>query len=230
MHTRFALTGLLLATAAAHAQTPIAGGLLDESAVRAFVSQNFASGPQVTRFEVQVGAVRTDALAACRRSEYFLPSGGRLWGRSSVGLRCVDGANWSLLVPVTVRAWGPALVAAGPIAAGATVGTDDVREQEAELTREAPGLLRGLMQVQGATLARALAPGQVLRQDMFRTPMAVQAGDPVKVRILDTGFAVTGTGQALNPAAVGQTVRVRTELGKILTGVAREGRTVDVAL
>ena len=52
---------------------------------------------------------------------------------------------------------------------------------------------------------------------------------PVAARVMG-GFAITASGQALGQAAEGQTVRVRTELGKVLTGVAREGRTVDVAL
>jgi flagella basal body P-ring formation protein FlgA len=60
--------------------------------------------------------------------------------------------------------------------------------------------------------------------------MVVQAGDPVRLRIAGAGFAVSAAGQALGTAAEGQPVRVRSELGKILTGVARAGRVVEVAL
>lgn len=221
----------LAALAAGSALAQQAASPIDENALRAFVSQQVAAaGPQVSRFDVQLGVVQTAHLAACRRTEPFLAAGARLWGRGSVGVRCVDGASWSLLVPVTVRAWGPALVAAAPLAAGSTVDAGQATEQEVELTREAPGALHDLAQVQGRTLTRALAPGQVLRQDMFRVAQVVQAGDPVKLRVASSGFQVTAAGQALGAAAEGQTVRVRTELGKIVSGVAHEGRVVDLSL
>lgn len=221
----------LLALAAGSAFAQQAAPAIDENALRAFVSQQVAAaGTQVTRFDVQVGLVQTAHLAPCRRTEPFLAAGARLWGRGSVGVRCVDGASWTLLVPVTVRAWGPALVAAAPLAIGATVDASQATEQEVELSREAPGVLRELAQVQGRTLTRALAPGQVLRPEMFRAAQVVQAGDPVKLRVASSGFQVTASGQALGAAAEGQTVRVRTDLGKILSGVAHEGRVVDLNL
>jgi flagellar basal body P-ring formation protein FlgA len=145
-------------------------------------------------------------------------------------VRCIDGATWSVLLPLTVKVWGQTLVAAAPLSAGTVLTAADLREQEVELTREPPGLLRELAQLQGRTLTRPLAMGQALRSDMVRLPNAVQAGDSVRLRITGAGFAVMASGQALNAAADGQPLRVRSELGKILTGIAREGRLVEVAL
>lgn len=225
---------LLVATAAGLASPAGAQGLatnpIDENALRAYVSQQVAAGGLATRFDVQLGTLNAMTLGPCRRTEPFMAAGARLWGRSSLGLRCTDGATWSVLLPVTVRAWGPALVAANPLPAGASMGIDDVREQEVELTREPPGLLRDAARLQGLTLNRPVNPGQTLRLDMFRATLVVQAGDQVRLRINGTGFAVTASGQALTQAAEGQSLRVRTELGKVLTGVARAGRQVDVAL
>jgi flagellar basal body P-ring formation protein FlgA len=205
----------------------------DENALRAYVSQQVAAaaGQQVTRFDVQLGSLDGRvALAPCRRSEPFVATGARLWGRSSLGVRCIDGATWSVLLPLTVKVWGQTLVAAAPLSAGTVLTAADLREQEVELTREPPGLLRELAQLQGRTLTRPLAMGQALRSDMVRLPNAVQAGDSVRLRITGAGFAVMASGQALNAAADGQPLRVRSELGKILTGIAREGRLVEVAL
>jgi flagella basal body P-ring formation protein FlgA len=221
---------LPLACALAHAQalTP----LFDEQAIRAYESQQVAAqGGGLSRFDVQLGAPDTSriALAPCRRTEPFVPSGARLWGRSSLGLRCVDGATWTLVVPVTVTAWGPALVAATPLSAGTMPAAYDLREQEIELTRELPGLLRETSQLQGRTLTRNLQPGQALRAEMLRATPVLQAGDPVRLRIVGTGFAITASGYALASASDGQSLRVRTDFGRILTGIAREGRQVDVA-
>lgn len=227
----FASAALLLLPARIQAAAALAA--FDEGALRAFVSQQVAgiAGQQVTRFEVQLGNLDPRmALAPCRRTEPFMPAAMRPWGRMSLGVRCTDGANWSVMLPLTVRAWGPALVAAAALPAGTILGAQDLREQEIELTREPAGLPRESRQLQGRTLVRAVAAGQPLRADMVRHTAVVQAGDPVRLRFIGPGFAVSATGQALGPAGEGQVLRVRTDLGKILSGVAREGRVVDVAL
>lgn len=213
----------------AHAQ---AAPAFDEQQLRAFVSEQVgAASPSVTRFEVQIGKLHPDTvLAPCQRVQPFLPSHGRLWGRSSLGVRCAEGANWSVMLPITVTAWGQALVATAPMAAGQVVSAEDVREQEVELTRQAPGLATELAQLEGRTLTRSLLPGQPVRVDMVRTTPVVKAGDPVRLRIHGRGFTINAAGQAMAQAAEGQSIRVRTDMGKVLTGVARDGRIVDVAL
>ena len=57
-------------------------------------------------------------LAACAQYEPFVPPGTRLWGRASLGMRCVAGANWVAYVPIQVKVYGPAVVASRPIARG----------------------------------------------------------------------------------------------------------------
>lgn len=205
---------------------------LADADLRAWVSTQAAGmAPQLSRLDVQLAPMPArSALAPCARAEPFLPQGARAWGRVTVGVRCVDGASWTTLVPVTVRAWAVGGVAAQPLAAGTVPGPADVREQEIEVTREFVLPMPNLQAAQGQALTRPLAAGQPLRADMLRTVAAVQAGDPVRLRIAGAGFSVTTTGQALSSAADGQTLRVRTELGKVLTGVAREGRVVDVTL
>lgn len=214
---------------AASAQTLPAG--IEADAVRAFATQHAAAAEGITRMEVRVGSLDPRlALAPCRRTEPFLPAGARMWGRSSVGIRCADGAHWSVLVPVTVAAWGNAVIAASPLVAGTVLSPQDLREQEVELTREPPTVARDIETLAGRALTRAVAPGQALRVDMVRARSVVQAGDPVRLRIVGAGFAISAAGHALVSAGEGQPVRVRTELGKVLTGVARDGRQVDVAL
>ncbi|MGZ5271960.1 MAG: flagellar basal body P-ring formation chaperone FlgA [Ramlibacter sp.] len=203
-----------------------------EASLRAFLSQQVAAAsPQITRFDVQLLPIAARAdLAPCGRTELFMPAGARPWGRVAVGVRCVEGAAWTVMVPASVRTWGVALVAAAPLAAGAVPGPEDVREQEVELTREPANVLRDAASLQGRSLARAVFPGQPLRADMLRVVQVVQAGDPVRLRIAGAGFSVNATGQALTAGGDGQTVRVRTDFGKVLTGVARDGRVVEVVL
>jgi flagella basal body P-ring formation protein FlgA len=169
------------------------------------------------------------SLAPCEHAEPFLRSGARLWGRTFVGLRCVSGAQWTISVPVQVRVYGAALVAARALPAGQPISEADVRTEQVEWTREAQGVARQFAQLQQRVPARPLAAGQPIGLALLSDVPAVALGDPVKLVGLGQGFSITTDGVALAAASIGQPVRVRVESGKIVTGTAREGRIVEVA-
>jgi len=185
-------------------------------------------GGQV-RMEITVGNLPAGMqLAACARAEPFLPGNARLWGRSHIGMRCVDGANWSVLVPVTVKFFGPALVATRPLPALQPVPPADLRTAEVEWTREAQGVATDLAQLDNRVLMRPVGMGQPIPLGALRAPQVVGQGDPVKVLGQGRGFSIQTDGVALAAALDGQPIRVRTESGRILTGTARPGRVVEV--
>ena len=204
----------------------------DES-IRQFVQREAAAtaahlGDGV-RIEVSVGSLPSGMqLAPCARIEPFVPAGARLWGRARVGMRCMEGANWSVLVPVTVRVFGPALVADRPLPAMRPISPDDLRPAEVEWTREPQGVVTDAAQVEGRVPVRPIGTGQPLPLAALRAPLAVSQGDPVKIVGQGRGFSIQTDGIALAAAQDGQSVRVRTDSGRILTGTARAGRTIEV--
>jgi len=214
--------------AAAVAASAVPAGTPD---LRQFVERQVASGlPQSARIEVTLGELNPRLqLARCGRVEPFLNAHTRLWGRSSIGLRCVQGASWSVQLPVTVRVFGPALVAARPLAAQAPIGAADFDLSEVEWTREPQGVATDASQIEGRVLVRALAAGQPLPLAALRAPAVIAAGDPVRLVGQGQGFAITASAVALGNALDGQPVRVRTDSGRIVTGTARAGRRVEVA-
>jgi len=188
-----------------------------------------AAGGTQSRIEVVVGEIDPRLqLAACARTEVFRPAGARFWGRAFAGIRCLEGATWSIQVPVTVRVFGPALVAAKALVANAPVGGDDVRSAEVEWTREAQGVVTASEQLDQRVLARPIAAGQPIPLSALRAPQAVGQGEPVRLVGRGNGFSISADGIALASATAGQSVRVRTESGRILTGTARAGRLVEV--
>jgi flagella basal body P-ring formation protein FlgA len=184
-----------------------------------------------TAGEIEVTVGEPDSrlkLAPCARMEPFVPTGARLLGRTSLGVRCVEGANWVVYVPVQVRLFVDAWVAARPIPRGAAIGPEDVR-----LDRVDVGPLHGNavlpdVPLLGRTSLRALAPGEALRRDALRSPPVVHPGEAVQVVALGTGFAAQSPGKALTAAADGQTAQVALPGGKIVSGVARTGGVVEV--
>jgi len=115
----------------------------------------------------------------------FLPVGARLWGRSLIGVRCMDsgkpGTGWSVLVPVEVKVFGQALVATRSLMTGETPALDSLALQEIELTREQPGALIDPAMIGESALTRPLAAGQTLRRDYLRARPVVTPGDMVTV-------------------------------------------------
>lgn len=207
------------------AQTP--AGDLDS--VRMFVESQ--AGGLAARVEVTVG--RPDprlVLAPCLKAEPYLPAGARLWGRSWVGLKCVDGARWSVTIPVEVKVFGPALVAGRALSAGQPVAAADVQVQEIELSRESAPVFADARSLEGKLLSRPLAAGQPLRTDYFRAAPVIAQGDAVRLVAVGPGFSVSTDALALQHAGDGQPVRVKTEAGRVVTGVARPGRIVEVPL
>jgi flagella basal body P-ring formation protein FlgA len=190
-----------------------------------------AGGAQ-SRIDVQVGALDPRLqLAPCGKVEPFLPTGARLWGRGVVGVRCIDPAataRWSITLPVTVRIYGPALVTTRPLPAAALLQQGDFTTAEVEWTREAGAVATDFAQLADRVLTRPLNAGQPIALAALRAPQVVGQGDTVRVIGRGQGFAITVDGVALASALDGQTVRVRTEAGKVVSGTARSGRVVEV--
>ena len=179
--------------------------------------------------EIVVGEIDPRlSLAPCARYEPFVPPGAKLWGRSSLGVRCVEGANWNVFVPIEVRVWSIVQVAARPIARGKPVTQDDIRLDRIDLTRTAGAVLAPEDAFEGNVAVRAIAAGEPLRRDLLRPPPIMAAGDPVRVVYDGNGFAISVDGKALAAAGDGQTVRVATAAGRVLSGIARPGHVVLV--
>lgn len=167
-------------------------------------------------------------LAPCASLEPFVPKGTRLWGKAMLGMRCVEGASWSVLLPAEIRVFAPALVAARMLPAGQPIKAADVRLEEIDITREAQPAISDLESLTDMTLARALAAGQAIRKDYLRPKPAVKAGDSVKLVYKGEGFQISSEGRAVSTAAAGLPVRVQVSGGRIVNGIAQPGPTVEI--
>lgn len=170
-------------------------------------------------------------LAPCRSVQPFLPATSRPWGKTRVGLRCVDGpTRWTVYLPVTVQVFARALVAAGPLPAGAVIADADLHEAEVDLAA-APGAALVLpAQAVGRTLARSLAAGDTLREPDLKARQYFAAGETVRVVAAGHGYSISAEGQAMQAGLEGQTVRVRMDGSRLVTGTAVGDHRVEVPL
>ncbi|MBS0291672.1 MAG: flagellar basal body P-ring formation protein FlgA [Proteobacteria bacterium] len=184
------------------------------------------------RMEVSLGQLDPRLrLSACARVEPYLPAGARLWGRTRLGLRCVDGATrWNVFLPITVKAFGPAWVLSGNVASGAVLTEADAVETEVDWAAEPAAIIANPQAWVGLIAARPLAAGQALRQNLVRAPDLFKAGAPVRVMVQGPGYAVTAAGEALSAGTAGQNVRVRMTNGRVIMGIVNTDGTIDAAL
>jgi len=191
----------------------------------------FVEGLALPGADVEIVVGETDprqSLAPCRRYEPFVPTGARLWGRTALGVRCTDGATWTAFVPVQIKVFADAPVAARPIPRGEVLGADDIRQERVELTAYPVGAFAGGVPLEGRIATRAIGAGEPLRRDLLRGRPVVQPGDLVRVVADGNGFAVATDGKALTPGTDGQTVQVAVTGGRVVTGTARPGRVVEI--
>jgi flagellar basal body P-ring formation protein FlgA len=217
-----------------HATEPASAldGALEKQVRELALTAAPGTSPGVRRFDVSVGQLDARLrLAPCSQVQPYLPEGMRLWGKSRIGLRCVQGAvKWNVYLPITVKAFGPGLVAAAGAAAGSVLTLADLSVAEVDLAEDGSPALTGAAQAAGRTLARSLKPGQALHQSHLRLRQWFAAGETVTVLAQGEGFSVAGEAQALGPGIEGQPVRLRTESGRVLTGQPVGERRVALGL
>lgn len=168
------------------------------------------------------------ALPACTALAAFMPAGARLWGNTSVGVRCASPVAWQIYVPVKVRVIGNYVASGRPLAPGQTLGAADLVVLSGDLTQLPAGITTDPAQAVGKTLASPLAAGQPLRLELLRAPLVIQQGQSVKLVSEGSGFHVSAEGRALTNAAEGQVAQVRTPSGQTVSGIARSDGTVQV--
>lgn len=184
------------------------------------------------RVEIEVGRLNPRLrLAACAQVEPYLPNGFKPWGRTRVGLRCLSGPKrWNVYLPITVKVFGPALVASSALMAGTVLTEADLHEAEVDLAAENGAVLTDPEQAVGRTLTRMVSAGDALRDSNVRARQWFAAGDTVRLVAIGAGFSVEGQGRAISVGLDGSRVRVRTESGRIVTGRATGEREVEVRL
>ena len=191
-----------------------------------------ADGTPPVRIAVELGQLDPRLqLAPCAQIQPYLPAGTRPLGRTRIGLRCVDGqARWNVFLPVTVRLFAQALVTTAPLPMGTVLQASHFTLAEVDLAERPDPAFTTTPPVLGRTLARPLGAGDALRRNDLKPRQYFQAGDLVRVVAVGQGYAVSAEGQALSHGIEGQPARVRTESGRIVTGVPAGDRRVELAL
>ena len=191
-----------------------------------------ALAPAGARIQVTPGALDSRlSLAPCAQVQTFQPTGVSPWGRSRIGLRCVQGAvPWQVYLPVSVEVWAPALVANHALPAGARLEAGQFTSAEVDWAAASAPPYADADALAERVLARPLSAGQAPRASDLRSRQWFAQGESVQIVVKGAGFAVSSQGLAESAGLDGQSVRVRTESGRLVMGQAVGARRVEIRL
>ncbi|BAN24480.1 flagellar basal body P-ring formation chaperone FlgA [Caballeronia insecticola] len=193
-----------------------------------FLRQQAAGLPG--KVDITVTPVFPRGLAPCSSLDPFMPTGARLWGRMTVGVRCVGERPWTLYVQARISINATYYLAARAIAPGEVLNQADLVARDGDITSMPQAIVTDPSQAVGAVALSRVPAGLPLRTDMLRAASSVSIGQNVHVITGGTGFTISVEGSAMNNAAPGQQVRVKTAGGQIITGIVKDSQTVEVSL
>ncbi|MGE8657312.1 MAG: flagellar basal body P-ring formation chaperone FlgA [Achromobacter sp.] len=224
------LAALLLAPAiAARAQdAPAQAPEAIVIAAQAYLLEQLAALPGQP--SVAIDPPRVERLAPCDAMSPFMPSGMKLRSRMTVGVRCNAPKAWTTYVQATVSVPGHYYVASRMIAAGQALTPADLAPRDGDLVALPPGVITRPETVIGMTAAYRINAGQPVKGAALRNAQSVVRGSNVRINARGNGFVVSSEGQALDNAAPGATVQVRTASGQVVSGVVRNAGLVEIQL
>jgi len=210
--------------AASAPASPLPAGPTREGIER-FLSSQTAGLPG--KVGISIDTPTSGDLPPCAAPEPFLPSGARLWGRVSVGVRCSADPPWTRYVSTYVAVVGVYYVAAHPISAGQALTLADALAREGDLTKVPASVVVDPAQLMGVTALNPFASGAPLRRELLRAVNLVHRGQTVKVLTRGTGFVVSAEGKAMTNGSAGTLIQIKMQGGQLLSGMVRPDGIVE---
>ncbi|RKP45390.1 flagellar basal body P-ring formation protein FlgA [Pararobbsia silviterrae] len=182
------------------------------------------------RVTITVPPVGPHGLAACDNLQAFMAPGAPVWGRTTVGVRCVGDRPWTLYVLARISVEATYYVAARQIMPGDVIQATDLLPRDGDLAVMPRAIVTDPSQAVGAVAQNRITPGLPVRTDLIRSVNAIQLGQTVKVVAEGNGFSISTDGSALNNAGPGQQVRVKTDNGQTVVGTATGRGVVQIPM
>lgn len=181
--------------------------------------------------EIRIAAdpIDTSRLIPCATLETYTPPNTRTIGRTHIGVRCQESANWNILVPVRISIISNYVRTSRSLLAGKTLRASDLVVSSGDLSTLPTGTVISIDRAIGKTLRNSVGAGQALRADQLQAPLVIRQGQNVKVVSRGPGFLVKADGKAMNNAAEGELARARMLSGKTLSGIAQQDGSILLA-
>jgi flagella basal body P-ring formation protein FlgA len=183
------------------------------------------------KFDVRINTLdQRLKLSQCETPlEAFLPPGARLYGKTTVGVRCTDEKPWKIFVPATLALYEKVLATSRTIVRGEVLGPDDVKLVSKQVGPASQSHFRSAKQAIGFIAKRSIPAGKILTAHMVQAPRLVQAGQEVILLATTPQLEVRMKGKALSDGSEGDLIRVRNFRSKrVVEGIVTHTGVVRV--
>jgi flagella basal body P-ring formation protein FlgA len=161
--------------------------------------------------------------------EAFLPPGARLYGKTTVGVRCSDAKPWKIYVPATLALYEKVLAASRTIVKGEVLGPNDLTQVSKKVGPASQSHFRSAKQAIGFIAKRSIPAGKILTAHMVQAPRLVQSGQEVILLATTPQLEVRMKGKALSDGSRGDVIRVRNLRSKrVVEGIVTHVGVVKV--
>ena len=130
-------------------------------------------------------------------------------GRLTLKISCFDQKNWSLHVPLELKAYENVVIASQPILRGQIITAGNVAEEEREVTRLSKGYFSATQLAVGSIAKRSIATNRVIQPQFLSSPMLVNEGERITIKAISHGLSIKATGVALSEGSLGDLIQVR---------------------
>jgi flagella basal body P-ring formation protein FlgA len=165
-------------------------------------------------------------LPRCESPEPFLARpDAPVVGRISVGVRCGEGGRQVRYLQAEVGVIASYPVAAVDIAPGTVLTQAHLEQRQGNLAQLPRQTVRDASLLLGQQARRSIRAGSPLQAQFFQARALVERGQSVVVEAGGASFRVTREGEAMEPGALGENIRVRFGQREIIQArVVGEGR------
>lgn len=154
-------------------------------------------------------------LAQCDRPlETFSPPGGTKLGRTSVGVKCLAPAPWTLYVSANVGIETSVVVSDRDLARGQAITARDLKIKVADTNHLLRGYFESTDEVVGKTAKRTLRRGQVITPSMLVVRKTIKRGDQVTILAGTDSIQVCMQGKAMKQGNPGDLITVMNNKSK----------------
>jgi flagellar basal body P-ring formation protein FlgA len=199
----------LLTVAPALSPPVKAAQIQDPGTIRAAIETAMSSRMTANdaNVEVSVGAIDSRLqLPACPSVDVTLPPTNTASMTAKVSC---DLPRWTIYVPVRVRAWVEAVVAAANLVPNRALSLRDLTRGKVDLFAAPGGVLTDPKQVEGKILRNGLVVGSPILATMLDLPISVRRGQRVVLTASDQTMIVKTSAVALEDGRVGDNIPVQ---------------------
>jgi flagella basal body P-ring formation protein FlgA len=161
----------------------------------------------------------------------FALNGAPIAARVTIGVRCDQGATWTVYVPVMVECEVDVLVLRNSMQRDAHAATSDVEVQHRRVPGFGAAYISDANTLRDQHLKRPLPAGTVLLADMMARDLVVKRGQQVMLVFGSNGLVIQAPGLALADGGTADRIRVQNQTSlKVVEGVIESGNLVRVGM